>query len=248
MSRIYAIIPARIGSTRFPAKVLASETGYPLLWHVCQSARGAELIEEVVVATDDRGIRNVMERLGVRTIMTDESHPNGTSRIAEASCQLGLDEDDIVVNVQGDEPELEPSLIDAMVTVATEADTPMATLGSPFEESEDQSDPNIVKLVTNREGKAMYFSRAPIPHDRDATGDAVRYKHVGMYAYRMWFLQKYSTLEPTPLELSECLEQLRVLEHGYEIAVAIERASHHGIDTPEQYRAFVERWRASHPG
>ncbi|MFG0258063.1 MAG: 3-deoxy-manno-octulosonate cytidylyltransferase [Phycisphaerales bacterium JB043] len=248
MPRVVAIIPARLGSTRFPRKVLASNTGHPMLWHVCERTRQGKMVDEVLVATDSDEVRDAMRPFEIRTLMTDASHTNGTSRIAQAAEELGLDENDIVVNVQGDEPELDPALIDACVRALLDSDIPMATVGSPFEDREDPSDPNIVKVVTEQRGRALYFSRALIPHDRESSGDVQRLKHVGLYAFRYWFLRRYVDLEPTPLERCESLEQLRVLEHGHDIAVVTMPTSHHGIDTTEQYRAFVERWRSAHPG
>ena len=172
--------------------------------------------------------------------MTRRDHSNGTSRIAEAVAHYDAQ---IIVNVQGDEPEIEPSLIDlAVQTLRDHADCPMATLASPFAPDESPSDPNIVKVVIDRQCRALYFSRSQIPFDRDGAGQAIPLKHVGLYVYRREFLQVYASLAPTPLEQAEKLEQLRVLEHGYKIAVAVGEAHFHGIDTPEQYEEFVRRF------
>lgn len=239
-----AIIPARLGSTRFPAKVLADATGKPLIQHVVESARAASLVGRVVVATDDESVRAAVARFGGEVVMTSRDHPNGTSRLAEASVLLGLQPDDVIVNVQGDEPEIETSVIDAAVNTLRETRAEVSTVASPFQPGEDPADPNIVKVVLGAGGAALYFSRAPIPHHR-AGGDPVKpLKHVGLYCYRAAFLRRYTAMPPTPLERCEMLEQLRVLENGFRIGVAVRDVRTVGIDTPEQYAAFVDRWRA----
>jgi len=241
-STIVAIIPARLGSTRFPGKVLASKTGKPLIQHVCEGAAKSKLLSRVVVATDDQSVTAAVKAFGGEAVLTRTDHPNGTSRLAEAAQQLGLPSNAIVVNVQGDEPEIEASVIDAAVRAL--GDSPVATVASPMRE-EDASNPNIVKVVVRRDGKALYFSRARVPHVRDAVNaDAGRpLRHIGLYVYRRSFLDRYLTLEPTPLERAESLEQLRILEHGFAIAVAVmpQEVGYAGIDTPEQYEAFVKR-------
>lgn len=242
------MIPVRHGSTRFPGKALARDTGKPLVQHVFERATQAKRVGAVVVATDDDRIRRAVESFGGTAMMTRADHVNGTSRIAEAAATL---ECELIVNVQGDEPEIEPELIDlAIDALERDAACVMSTVGSPFASDEDPTDPNIVKLVVDRAGRAMLFSRASIPYFRDGTAavddEAGPYKHVGLYVYRRAFLERYVGLPPTPLERAEALEQLRVLEHGERIAVAIATARHHGIDTPEQYAAFVARERARH--
>lgn len=250
-----AIIPARFGSTRFPGKPLADKTGKPLIQHVVEQVRKADSITRIVVATDDRRIFDAVTGFGGEAVMTREDHPNGTSRLAEAveliesqSTNPPPQSTNIIVNVQGDEPEIEPGVIDELVHGLTnDPDAPMATLASPFADDEDPADPNIVKLIVDQNGHALYFSRSLIPHYRDnsATDSAsprpAYLKHPGLYAYRRDFLLKYVTLPPTPLEDAEKLEQLRALEHGYKIAVIQTQVRHHGIDTPEQYEAFVRR-------
>ena len=252
MKRTVAVIPARYDSSRFPGKALAADTGRPLIVHVAQRVRLAETVQRVIVATDDDRIRAAVEAHGVEAVMTGREHVNGTSRIAEIAPSIDAE---FIVNVQGDEPEIDPHLIDLAVDVLAEHDEcPMSTVASPFADDEDPADPNIVKVVVDRSGRALYFSRALIPFDRGggsarakpqaaggAKPQAAPLKHVGMYVYRRPFLDEYVRLEPTPLERAERLEQLRVLEHGYDIAVAIGCAHHHGIDTPEQYAAFVKR-------
>lgn len=247
MSRVVAVIPARYESTRFPGKALADRTGTPLIVHVLQRVRRASSVQRVIVATDDERIAEAVENAGGEAVMTAADHPNGTCRIAEAAGNI---EADLLVNVQGDEPEIDPHLIDLAVrTLQEHADCPMSTVASPFAEDEDPANPNIVKVVVDRRGRALYFSRSLIPFDRGAAEGSAKpqaapLKHVGMYVYRRPFLDEYVRLEPTPLERSERLEQLRVLENGYGIAVAIGQAHHHGIDTPQQYEAFVKRYAA----
>ena len=258
-----AVIPARYGSTRFPGKPLAERTGKPLIRHVVERVRMARGIGRIVVATDDPRIADAVRAFGCEAMMTGE-HPNGTSRIAEVVTRLGahVAADDLIVNVQGDEPEIEPRVIEELIEgLSRDPDAPMATLAADFAADEDPANPNIVKLVVSRmidatgsgsaggaggagtgRLRAMYFSRALIPFDRDKTG-VKPLKHPGLYAYRRDFLLKYVTLPPTPCEQSEALEQLRALEHGYAIAVIKADVRHHGIDTPQQYEAFVRRCR-----
>jgi len=241
-----AVIPARFASTRFPGKPLADATGKPLIRHVVERARLARSLGRIIVATDDPRILSTVRSFGCEAVMTGD-HPNGTSRIAEVVGQLGhhVAVDDIIVNVQGDEPDIEPRVIDELVEgLKRDGDAPMATLASDFADGEDPGNPNIVKLVTaTAQGRlrAMYFSRSLIPFDRDRKGSVKPLKHPGLYAYRRDFLLKYVTLPATPLEQAEQLEQLRALEHGYAIAVIKTEVRHHGIDTPEQYAAFVQR-------
>lgn len=253
MSQALAIIPARMASTRLPGKPLLCETGKPLIQHVVENAMRAASLARVVVATDDQVIVDAVKSFGGEAVLTGP-HPNGTSRLAEALTLIESDHD-IIVNVQGDEPEIDPRVIDALVAgIAADADAPMATLCSRFASGEDPTNPNIVKLVRDVRGRAMYFSRSLVPFDRDGGGvsgvsakpQAAYWKHPGLYAYRRDFLANvYPTLSPTPLEEIEKLEQLRVLEHGHAIAVIEANAPEPGIDTPEQYTAFVARWQQS---
>lgn len=240
------MIPARLASTRFARKVLASKTGRPLIWHAHEAAARASLVDEVVVAADSDEVVQAVAAFGGRAVLTRMDHANGASRIAQACDLLGVADEAIVVNVQADEPEIEPAAIDAVVEALGRSDAPMATIASPFAPDEDPADPNIVKVVFDRRWQAMYFSRSLIPFDRDGRASAPPFKHVGLYAYRRSFLRRYCQFEPTPLERSERLEQLRVLEHGCAIAVATFECRHHGIDTPEHYAEFVERWRRAH--
>jgi len=241
VTRATAIIPARYDSQRFPGKVLADVTGKPLIQYVYERSQQAQLIQRTIVAADDQRIVDAVEQFGGEALLTRSDHTNGTSRIAEVATAL---RDDFIVNIQGDEPEIEPKLIDLAVQVLIEKpDCVMSTVASPFSREEDPANPNIVKVVLDQMGRALYFTRSLVPHQRDHTHapTAVPLKHVGMYVYRRPFLADYVALPVTPLEQTEKLEQLRVLEHGYQIAVAVGEAHYHGIDTPEQYEEFVRR-------
>ncbi len=241
------IVPARLASTRFPQKVLAARTGMPLVQHVVERARLARCCRQVVVAADDRAIARALELFGTRVVLTSPDHLNGTSRLAEATTLLNLGPDEIIVNVQGDEPEIEPATIDAAARALIEiSGAVVGTVACVLTSDADFVNPNVVKVVRRMDGGALYFSRASIPNDRDARRDAVSapMRHVGVYAYRADFLQRYARLPMTPLERSEQLEQLRVLEHGLTIGVGVCEPGALGIDTPEQYDAFVARWNA----
>jgi 3-deoxy-manno-octulosonate cytidylyltransferase (CMP-KDO synthetase) len=243
MSQAVAVIPARFASTRLPGKPLLDATGKPMIVHVAERARLARHVSRIIIATDDQRIHDAVSAHGFEAAMTRVDHPNGTCRIAEVAANLPPDAD-IIVNVQGDEPLIDPAVIDALVERIRSGDEPMATIASPFAPAENAADPNIVKVVVDQRGRAMYFSRSLIPFDRDGTGGPAPLKHVGLYAYRRAFLNQYIALEPTPCETAEKLEQLRALEHGHAIGVAIATVHHHGIDTPEQYAAFVAHMKA----
>jgi 3-deoxy-manno-octulosonate cytidylyltransferase (CMP-KDO synthetase) len=237
-----AIIPARFGSTRFPAKILASETGKPLVQHVVDRVKLCKRVADVIVATDDRRISDALAEFGTKTVMTSPAHQSGTDRIAEVARDLPIDID-VIVNVQGDEPEIEPEVVDGLVRRMESSDDDMATAATPFPAGADPNDPNLVKVTTNLDGRALYFSRSPIPYRRDSTqtDPPPYYLHLGIYAYRRNFLLKYASWPPTRLETTEKLEQLRALEHGRSIFVLTVNRATHGIDTAEQYREFVRR-------
>ncbi len=238
-----AIIPARYASSRFPGKPLARETGKFLIQHVYEQVAEARRVHKVVVATDDRRIFDAVTNFGGDAVMTRDDHPSGTDRLAEVAG--GLD-DELIVNVQGDEPEIPPADVDLLVDLLVETDCPMATLACKYPSDEPIDNPNLVKVVLSSERRALYFSRAPIPHRRDP-GDPVTYLlHRGIYAYRRDFLLKFAAMPPAVLEQIERLEQLRVLENGYDIAVGVAAASPAGIDTPGQYADFVRRYLAGH--
>ncbi|MHB9134019.1 MAG: 3-deoxy-manno-octulosonate cytidylyltransferase [Armatimonadota bacterium] len=241
---IVGIIPARYASTRFPGKPLAEIAGRPMIQYVYERACHAKLLEEVLVATDDKRIFDAVRQFGGEAVMTSAYHPTGTDRLAEVAQHLSGVE--IIVNIQGDEPLISPEAIDAITApLSADATIPMGSLMAPMTEQERAWDPNIVKVITDLQGFALYFSRAPIPHPRDGVQGAGPWKkHCGLYAYRRDFLLTYANLPPTPLELLEKLEQLRALEHGYRIKM-VEQADDHsiGVDTPEdleRVRAIIE--------
>ncbi len=237
-----AIIPARYASERFPAKALARDTGKPLIQHVVEAAQACDAIDRVVVATDDERIASAVSSFGTESVMTRADHDNGTSRLAEAAWTLDLRPDTIVVNIQGDEPEIEPAAVDGAIALLESSACDMATAAAPILSRADHLDPNVVKVVLDRNSRALYFSRAPIPYPR--TLGVTPLRHIGLYVYRCDFLERYADLPSTPLEKAERLEQLRALEHGHTIGVHLTDAAWSGIDTPEQYAAFVERWTA----
>jgi len=237
-----AIIPARYASTRLPGKPLLDQTGMTLIQHVVQAVSTALSIQDIVVATDDERIESAVDSFGGDCVMTRADHPSGTDRLAESAEILGLEDDDIVVNVQGDEPEMPGACVDQLVGLLVESNCPMATLATPLG-YEEASDPNKVKVVLRADKRALYFSRSPIPFDRDSERKVQYLLHLGIYAYRVAFLKQYASLAPTPAEQTEKLEQLRALESGFDIAVGVTDYHGRGIDTPEDYQAFLDRWR-----
>lgn len=236
------VIPARYASSRFPAKIIASQTGKPLVQHVVEQVLRCRHVRQVIVAADDQRIVEALAGFGTRVVMTRADHPSGTDRIAEVAAGI---EDEIIVNVQGDEPEIEPEVVDQLIERIIESGSPMATAATPFARREDVPNPNLVKVILNQRGQAIYFSRLPIPYDRDAAGVGL-YEyllHLGLYAYRRNFLLEYAAWAPTLLEQAEKLEQLRAVEHGVPIEVLKVHRSSHGVDTPEQYAEFVARYK-----
>lgn len=234
------VIPARYGSTRFPAKILASATGKPLVQHVVEQAGRCRLVREILVATDDQRIVDALRPFGTRVVMTDAAHKSGTDRIAEVAAGLT---DDIIINVQGDEPEISPETIDSLIQLMLSRECDMATVVTPFSASSDPENPNIVKAVLASDGRALYFSRSPIPYRREPIfqGAPPYYHHLGIYGYRRSFLLKFASWKPSVLELTERLEQLRALEHGATIQTIVIDHAPPGIDTAEQYEEFVRR-------
>jgi len=221
---------------------LLAETGKPLIQHVVEAVRPAKSIDRIVVATDDERIAAAVTAFGGQAVMTRADHPCGTDRLAEAAGILKLSDTDIVVNVQGDEPDIPASCVDCLVDLLVASGAPMATLAAALP-ADQAGDPNRVKVVLGRDGMAMYFSRAKIPHDRDSTGRTNYLLHLGVYAYQVGFLTWLASQPQTPAERSEKLEQLRALETGHGIAVAVVDYDGAGIDTPEDYAAFVRRCR-----
>jgi 3-deoxy-manno-octulosonate cytidylyltransferase (CMP-KDO synthetase) len=245
--KVICVIPARYGSKRFPGKPLASETGKPLIQHVYEAASGAKRINAVLVATDDERICAAVAAFGGRAVMTRPDHPCGTDRVAEAA--RAFPDARIVFNLQGDEPELDPLLLDRIVgMMEADARIEAATVAGPMAPQE-APDPNCVKVAIAVGGDALYFSRAAIPWARDgeATRRAPRLKHFGIYAYRAAAIQAYAAMPQTPLELTEKLEQLRWLENGRRMRVLVTGQRLAGIDTPESYAAFVARCRRAVP-
>jgi len=241
------IIPARYASTRFPGKPLARETGKYLIQHVYERAAEASCFARVIVATDDRRIAEAVEGFGGDVCMTRADHPSGTDRIAEVAAGL---EADIVVNLQGDEPQIRPELLEGLVgLLSRRPDADMATLAARFADADEVLNPNVVKVAVGRDGRALYFSRSAIPFDREAhlagrgllPGNYL--KHIGLYAYRRDFLLRFPLMPQTPLERLESLEQLRALENGHTILVAEVDYDARGIDTPEDYARFVRHYR-----
>jgi 3-deoxy-manno-octulosonate cytidylyltransferase (CMP-KDO synthetase) len=246
------VIPARYESSRFPGKALAPIDGRPMVEHVYRRAE-ASGVGEVIVATDDARIARAVERFGGRVTMTRATHRTGTDRLAEVAATLRCD---LVVNVQGDEPLVEPRMIQEAVTpFASDVALQMTTLRRAITDPADFASPHVVKVVVDRAEFALYFSRAPIPYRRGAAGGAPSraqraFKHIGLYAYRREFLVRLAALPPTPLEEAEVLEQLRALEHGYRIKAVETQHDSIGVDTPDdlaRVRALVEHGRARTP-
>jgi 3-deoxy-manno-octulosonate cytidylyltransferase (CMP-KDO synthetase) len=236
------VIPARYGSTRFPGKPLAEIAGKPMVAWVAERAAKSGAAE-VIVATDHAVIAQVVEACGYRAVMTRSDHASGTDRIAEVVARRGFGARRVVVNVQGDEPLIAPALIRRVAfNLLARRDAAIATACHPLREAADLVNPNVVKVVLDARGYALYFSRAPIPYPRDAYSDGIdalprrlpAYRHLGIYAYRCGFLRTFSELKPVPIERFEALEQLRALAHGYRVSVEVARsAPHPGVDTPE---------------
>jgi 3-deoxy-manno-octulosonate cytidylyltransferase (CMP-KDO synthetase) len=243
------VIPARFASTRLPGKPLLRETGKYLIQHVYERAamvRGAM----VVVATDDERIRSAVESFGGTAVMTREDHPSGTDRVAEVAALTGAD---AVVNLQGDEPLFDPANVESLLRALAVPGTDVSTLAAPIRDAKQYADPNAVKVVCADDGRALYFSRSPIPHYRDtaydpATAPLLAHLHIGVYAYRRDVLLKLAASPPHPLEWAEKLEQLRLLGRGGTIRVAVVADAHRGVDTPADYAAFVEAYRAAGGG
>jgi 3-deoxy-manno-octulosonate cytidylyltransferase (CMP-KDO synthetase) len=243
---ILGVIPARFASTRLPGKPLLSDTGRPLIQHVVDAAMRSTRLTRIIVATDDERIAEAVRSFGGEAVMTRHDHPSGTDRVAEVAA--AIPEAEIIVNLQGDEPEVAGETLDLVASLLLDdPDVPMATIATPIRDPAIYHDPSCVKVVCSTRGRALYFSRSPIPYVRDGSFDpttTTAYLHLGLYAYRRDFLLSLAKLPPSPLEQSEKLEQLRVLEAGYPIAVGIVEDRSVGIDTPDDYRRFLDRWNA----
>jgi len=238
---VLVVIPARYGSTRFEGKVLAKDTGKFLVQHTYERALCAKSVEKALIATDSELVMQACASFGADCVMTSTTHQSGTDRIAEAVRDIDAE---VIVNLQADEPEIDPANIDELVELLRGSSADMATLVADFEDEEQISDPNIVKAIVDKAGRAIYFSRSVIPYDRQAggIGKVVRYlRHLGIYAYRKDFLFKFTSLERGELEKCEKLEQLRAIEHGCSIITGKVEHAWEGIDTAEQYAEFVRR-------
>ena len=244
------VIPARYASTRLPGKPLADLGGKPMIVRVLERVQVAGAAE-TLVATDHEGVRDAVQAAGGAVVMTRPDHPSGTDRLAEVAALRGWADEDVVVNVQGDEPLIDPAVVVAVArALAADAEAAIATAAHAIHDPAEVFSPNVVKVVCDAAGRALYFSRAPIPWARDAWGEGGRdlppalpvLRHVGLYAYRVGFLRRYASLEPSPLEHWEALEQLRALWHGHRIRVLeLAQAPAAGVDTPqdlERVRAF----------
>ncbi len=229
-----AVIPSRYASTRLEGKALMDIAGKPMVQRVYEVALGAQLVDRVIVATDDKRILDTVQGFGGEAELTSPHHLSGTDRIAEVVANLSCE---LVVNLQGDEPLMDPRLIDSVVQLLLDnQDVPMASAQTSIETIEDLKNPNIVKVVSDRNGYALYFSRSPLPYRFSADEDdraSFGFKHIGLYVYRKDFLKKIVGLDPSPLEKQERLEQLRVLENGYKIKLVTTKYDSLGVDTPE---------------
>lgn len=229
------VIPARYSSTRFPGKPLANLLGKPIIQHVYERAQHAKMISRIIVATDDQRIEKAVRSFGGEVIMTSPDHLSGSDRVAEVAEKI---ETDIVINVQGDEPLIEPELIDEICRAFKNSESDVVTARTPISELKDLHNPNAVKVVCDKNGFALYFSRSPIPGSRDDVSlrphtKPIFFRHIGIYGYTKKFITIFPKLSPTPLELQEGLEQLRILEHGYKIKVIDTEYKSFGVDTPE---------------
>ena len=241
MMKVLCVIPARYASTRLPGKPLADICGKPMICRVYDRAKLAKRVEKTVVATDDERVKRAVEEDGGEAVMTRKDHNSGTDRLAEAVA--GYPDMDLVINVQGDEPLIEPKVIDRLAAAFDDdEDLMMATVKARMDDEEDMRNPNNVKVVTDKDGYALYFSRSLMPYPREDT-DCPVYKHIGIYAYRRDFLLKYAKMPQTMLEKTESLEQLRALENGFRIKVIESDANFVGVDTAEDLSRVNEIYR-----
>ncbi len=227
------MIPARWASTRFPGKPLHIIAGKPLVQHVWERCQKCSNLDSIIVATDDERISAVAQEFGAEVVMTSPDHPTGTDRLAEAAAKFPYATH--IINIQGDEPMIEPALIDDLASaLLADSDLAIATAANEITDDALMSDPNVVKVVLRLDGDALYFSRSPLPFQRSGSPALKLYRHKGIYAYRRDFLENFVTWEPSPLELAESLEQLRALENGARIKVIITDDTSGGVDTLEQ--------------
>jgi 3-deoxy-manno-octulosonate cytidylyltransferase (CMP-KDO synthetase) len=242
--KILGVIPARFASSRFPGKVLAQIASKPMLQHVYERACMARYVTSVIIATDDERVHDVARSFGARVRMTRADHLSGTDRVAEVA---SAENAELVVNIQGDEPLIDPAAIDAAILPMVHEDgLVMATLKKRIEYSREVDDPNVVKVVTDLAGNAIYFSRCPIPFERGGAGRKVHFKHIGLYVYQRDFLLEYSALPVGVLEQAERLEQLRALENGYRIRVVETDSESLGVDTPADLERVSQLFEVNH--
>jgi 3-deoxy-manno-octulosonate cytidylyltransferase (CMP-KDO synthetase) len=243
-TRILGVIPARFASSRFPGKSLAIIAGKPMIQHVFERASKSRYLSALVVATDDERISAAARSFGAPVVMTRADHQSGTDRAAEAAAS---DTASVIVNIQGDEPLIEPEAIDAAIlSLLDDEEVQMGTLKKRIDNPAEVASPNVVKVVTDLAGRAIYFSRLPIPHERDEQAVTMtRYKHIGLYVYRRNLLLSYSDLRVGPLEKAERLEQLRALENGFSIRVIETDYESLGVDTPEDLQRVSNMFEAS---
>jgi 3-deoxy-manno-octulosonate cytidylyltransferase (CMP-KDO synthetase) len=243
--RIVGIIPARYASTRFPGKPLADLAGKPMIQWVYERAKASSRLDRLLVATDDVRIVAAVASFGGEALITSADHPSGTDRLAEAGRLLDLGEEDVVINIQGDEPLLQPIMVDLLAdALVGSGPCPMATLACKSNDAAAFANPNVVKVVVDDRWRALYFSRAAIPCRRDPDQTPqVFLRHLGFYAYRQRFLQQFTQLATGKLERLEQLEQLRALEHGHAIQVALSPVETVGVDTPEDLRIVAGQWK-----
>jgi 3-deoxy-manno-octulosonate cytidylyltransferase (CMP-KDO synthetase) len=241
--KILGVIPARFASSRFPGKVLAQIASKSMLQHVYERASLARYLTATIIATDDERVYDAARSFGARVVMTRADHVSGTDRVAEAA---SAENAELVVNIQGDEPLIDPAAIDAAILpLVHDPEIVMGTLKKAIEDPREVTDPNVVKVVTGRDGDAIYFSRCPIPYERDQARPGTHFKHIGLYVYRRDFLLGYSALPVGPLEQAERLEQLRALENGYRIRVVETEVESLGVDTPEDLDKVRKLFEAS---
>ncbi|TQV85839.1 3-deoxy-manno-octulosonate cytidylyltransferase [Aliikangiella coralliicola] len=238
MDSFHVIIPARYQSSRLPGKPLTQIGNQSMILHVCDRAKESGA-ESITVATDNNAILDEVQQHGYDAVLTREDHPSGSDRIYEAAEKIGLNDEQIIVNVQGDEPFIPAENISLVASLLSSPEDQMSTLCCPISEAEEVLDPNAVKVIFDKNGKAIYFSRSPIPYDREniiklgSPLSASYYRHIGIYAYRKSFLKQFISWSPSELESAESLEQLRVIENGFSIKIAaLEKSPPHGVDTP----------------
>jgi 3-deoxy-manno-octulosonate cytidylyltransferase (CMP-KDO synthetase) len=238
LPKCYGIIPARYQSTRFPGKPLADIAGRPMIWHVFNQASQCPELSAVVLATDDERIRSTAEKFGIPVIMTRADHPSGTDRVLEAANRMDLPADAVVINIQGDEPALQPAMLTELICPFDQPQVKVTTLARRIN-AREAADPDQVKVVFAQNGTALYFSRSPIPYRRQAQKNSI-YGHIGVYAFRKKVLEKFVTLDRSRLEVTETLEQLRLLENNIPIHVVLTEHQSISVDRPEDIQAVEQ--------